>query len=43
MSLYVLLTLEPIPRYTEQVLSVFCKLFKASSIVFENWSTSLRA
>ena len=38
-----MLTLEPIPKYTEHVLSVFCKLLRASSIVLENWRTSLKA
>lgn len=40
---YELLTLEPMPRYTEHVLLVFWRLFRASSNVFENWSTSRSA
>lgn len=38
-----MLTLEPIPKYTEQVLSVLMRLLSASSIVLENCNTSLKA
>lgn len=38
-----LLTLEPIPKYTEHVRSVVLRLLRASSIVLENCKTSRKA